>query len=1087
MSEIKLCYSKKDVEKKIVVGVNVKNKNKINHRFTGFDNYEELFNILKKKNDINRCYFEVIKPNCKPYLDIEFNPNDHKDISPNIINDIINDIIIIFNNIYHLELSSEDILLGESHKYDETHNIIKYSWHIIIDPLNYTYIYENNRFDNTDCACDLLYQLHEKNPIYIELIDRSVYSNQREMRMFLCNKTNDNVRLIKYNKYSMKTISFDEYKRTFINYVDPNKEIKYIHTIYRSNPKKILHTKLEAEKIEQNKLKFEQNKKIRENNKKNRENNNNNNEKNEEIILNNNSNFINDIMNNIGSYRADNYDNWIEIMFILKNQSIIDNINYYELFNTFSKNSVKYDEKEVKEYWDQNNGRKNNGLTIGTLIYYLIQDNKEAWDVINKKYNKIDADKIIKDFYYPDIKKYNFNEIIEYEDKTTRDFKIRDGNKGLFIDIEMGMGKTDTILKQIRNHNDNIIKNINSEKFLNYDKIYKKILIISHRRTLCGKFFGDLQDMNFNLYFEYKTSDEINVDKLIIQLDSLHKVSLQKYDLLLLDECESLFSHFMYDNMKHKTENINMLQHHIQNAERVVLMDANMSIKSFEIMKQIDDLSKYTYIHNKYQILKDFKMEFMNGDEQTEKIKNDINNNKNIVVASLSKTLVDAHYSKIIPNNIIFSSDTSNEDKFYGVMDIDNKFKNKNILYTPSISAGVSCTIKNQFENIYGYANCTSANSSDFLQMLRRVRYPIQKQFQIFYEDKHINKPYHLLSIEDIEDYIKYSCIIDDKNEIVKNLNRYIKNSKYEVTKDLYYHITVWNLLERNINKCFFLETLKILSKTKGIDMRESNKLYDKKQKSSFDKNIKEEKEILKNKIYDDLSKTNPISHEDYEKINIKMNREQTLTIEEKNKHKLQTLLNKYKYNNGKFNRLNNEDKFNLIEFMDDDNNHEIFINKCNLKLKENVDSSIGYIKELDIQRKNNNNNDIEYKQYHRKHLLIDKMIKLLGYNNIEDYETVINNDNLKKNMSDNNDDLLNIINEINYINKIKQKYKITDIKTINTILKNTYGHKIERLRNRTKDKKMTIHYYIKDLIQWGNSYLPSLPEKNKFDDFMFN
>src|SRR5579872_118823 len=101
---MKFYYKKTDVKSKIVCGVNIVEKGETVHRFMGFNTYEELFNELKIKDDNSRCYFEIIKPNCKPYLDIEYEVDKHPEIKPDIINEIVAAILYIFNDVYKLEL-----------------------------------------------------------------------------------------------------------------------------------------------------------------------------------------------------------------------------------------------------------------------------------------------------------------------------------------------------------------------------------------------------------------------------------------------------------------------------------------------------------------------------------------------------------------------------------------------------------------------------------------------------------------------------------------------------------------------------------------------------------------------------------------------------------------------------------------------------------------------------------------------------------------------------------------------------------------------------------------------------------------------
>ncbi|ARF08004.1 hypothetical protein Catovirus_1_54 [Catovirus CTV1] len=539
-------YCRNDVQHNVKIGINVIDKkydsktktyieNTVCHRFTGFDNYQLLFEYMQNLDNQDRCCFEIIHDNCKPYLDVEYVPQEQPQIDPSIIKNIVNDIIKIFEIDYKLKLSEQDIIACNAHKYNDNNQIIKYSWHIIISPLTYNCVYQNNNFNNENCAADLIFRLCQINEKYIEVIDRSVYSKFREMRMFLCNKVPTESRILKWNDYDIKKMDFKTYSRSFINYIDSNLEIVSIETPYRPNPDTFFKTKKETVQIEEKKKQFEKNKSAKlkqiqdRDSKINKENNNNNNKSTDNNNkISNKYKYVEEIVDNIADYRSDKYDQWIRIKWALKNQSVIDNDDYFNIFDSFSKKSNKYDKDEVIEEWN-NQMYKSGGVTLGTLIMMLKEDNIEALKYIHNKYELANPRKIIEEFYNPDITKY-FKHIIKYEDAMTQDFVVNEGQKGCVVGMEMSMGKTNTLFKQVRGHNNSFltkkIKNMPDKTFLNYDKIYHRILVISHRRSIAAKFFGDLEALNFELYFDYKNKTIIEANRLIIQLDSLHKVDL---------------------------------------------------------------------------------------------------------------------------------------------------------------------------------------------------------------------------------------------------------------------------------------------------------------------------------------------------------------------------------------------------------------------------------------------------------------------------------------------------------------------------------------------------------------------------------
>jgi hypothetical protein len=62
--------------------------------------------------------------------------------------------------------------------------------------------------------------------------------------------------------------------------------------------------------------------------------------------------LIEKFINILSSNYYNDYDDWIKIGMILKYLSYKYNIDFFELFNNFSKKSLKYNENDVKKYWD---------------------------------------------------------------------------------------------------------------------------------------------------------------------------------------------------------------------------------------------------------------------------------------------------------------------------------------------------------------------------------------------------------------------------------------------------------------------------------------------------------------------------------------------------------------------------------------------------------------------------------------------------------------------------------------------------------------------------------------------------------------
>jgi hypothetical protein len=89
-------------------------------------------------------------------------------------------------------------------------------------------------------------------------------------------------------------------------------------------------------------------------------------------------NDIDLILNNLNIFRADDYIEWFKVCCILANHYKGDEKGY-QLFDEFSKRSIKYDYDKVKELY-YNCEIKTDGLTLKTLYYMLKKDNVKVFN-----------------------------------------------------------------------------------------------------------------------------------------------------------------------------------------------------------------------------------------------------------------------------------------------------------------------------------------------------------------------------------------------------------------------------------------------------------------------------------------------------------------------------------------------------------------------------------------------------------------------------------------------------------------------------------------------------------------------------------
>lgn len=90
-----------------------------------------------------------------------------------------------------------------------------------------------------------------------------------------------------------------------------------------------------------------------------------------------------ELLKSLNVKRSNNYNDWISCGLALKNDGYD-----YTLWNEFSKKSTKYVEGECYYNWTVMNP---NNITCGTLIYWLKQDNYEAYNKMFSKVGKYDG------------------------------------------------------------------------------------------------------------------------------------------------------------------------------------------------------------------------------------------------------------------------------------------------------------------------------------------------------------------------------------------------------------------------------------------------------------------------------------------------------------------------------------------------------------------------------------------------------------------------------------------------------------------------------------------------------------------------
>ena len=173
--------------------------------FLPIKNWEDFWKTYEDEPVKDRHLFELIRSDqsCKPYLDIEWYIEEKQIDQHQFIKTLTSDLITIFKNRYNIDITNNNIMIATAHSNSKT------SFHAVIDKLidGKTVGYKTNCRGYTGSAWDLWIALIEHNEIYKDVIDKSVYSTDREFRAIFSNKGADFRPFIPYNKSTKKMIN----------------------------------------------------------------------------------------------------------------------------------------------------------------------------------------------------------------------------------------------------------------------------------------------------------------------------------------------------------------------------------------------------------------------------------------------------------------------------------------------------------------------------------------------------------------------------------------------------------------------------------------------------------------------------------------------------------------------------------------------------------------------------------------------------------------------------------------------------------------------------------------------------------------
>ena len=362
-----------------------------------------------------------------------------------------------------------------------------------------------------------------------------------------------------------------------------------------------------------------------------------------------------------------------------------------------------------------------------------------------------------------------------------------------------------------------------------------RVLFISYRQTLSYNLQGTFKNLNVKSYLD----KHYNAHRVICQIDSLpHLVSAQNlfaeeleipsYDLVIIDEIESVLQHFRASTMSEKEHIFDLLEGISVNCKKIISLDGDFGNRSYVFLKQISP--NMLIIRNEVKKNKK-RFIFMNNRENfDEKIDKDLKQGKKVAVISMSASVAIGYYNKYkdLYASVMHTSKTDGKLK--------EKLKNVNdfwinyflLLISPSIEAGVDFN-RDHFDKIYVILSSCSTSQRGLMQMVGRIRKIKCNEVSVLLNGMPFKEKANFYCYDEVKAYMYDTYGKYLSPQVITNPANGKKMVKYKF--GLYEEMLVYNEME-NFNKQphYFVAGLINMFNEKGHTYEFENDLVPKKE-----------------------------------------------------------------------------------------------------------------------------------------------------------------------------------------------------------------------------------------------------------------